>query len=429
MLRRTSTSSSFRCYSKAPSGAVGGGYGSSSTTIGRMMLKTTQQLAMRQTTSVITTTRTFPKCILKTRTSPSSASLLQRLQAEQRLKSTITAKDASASSLAATRSTTAATSVSSTSATSPAASTTTQRSNVLPWHIVTSPKVVKSLPIIGNGAYLALVSGFLMTDMLTLRLALVGGYTGLVVFHSLHQAPLRIPLRWSALFVFVNVGAATLLILDQYGTPMDDEMERLHNKYFQQQLSRGQFSTLRKLGELEHLEEDYVLTEEGEMSNKLYFLIKGQAKVYHNDKHAADIEEGSFIEDMAFQHRLQNITSSVASNSDDEERDSSISDDDNNDNDNMLGAYGTVVTNDDCTVMVWDQNRLLETLKNNREFVKNIRHLLSDNLMKKLLKQREARHAQENALKQNQILLLRAKTKHQLLVDLGKRGNDNTKNE
>ena len=43
---------------------------------------------------------------------------------------------------------------------------------------------------------------------LALRVLLIGGYAGLVSFHSLHPKPLRIPLRWSAFFVLVNLVAA-----------------------------------------------------------------------------------------------------------------------------------------------------------------------------------------------------------------------------
>ena len=63
--------------------------------------------------------------------------------------------------------------------------------------VVQHPVVKAALPFIGNGAYVAIVSGFLMTDILTLRVLLAFGYTGLVTYHLLHTRPLRIPLAWS----------------------------------------------------------------------------------------------------------------------------------------------------------------------------------------------------------------------------------------
>ena len=72
-----------------------------------------------------------------------------------------------------------------------------------------------------------------MTDMLQLRLMLVGGYTGLVTFHALHQKPLQIPLRWSALFVVVNAGAAILLFMDEWaGAFLSEEEIILYETYF-----------------------------------------------------------------------------------------------------------------------------------------------------------------------------------------------------
>jgi hypothetical protein len=67
--------------------------------------------------------------------------------------------------------------------------------------------------------------------MLQLRLLLVGGYSGLVLFHSLHAKPLKIPLRWSAVFVLVNAGAAAMLVLDQFGASLSEEEEALFEKH------------------------------------------------------------------------------------------------------------------------------------------------------------------------------------------------------
>ena len=81
----------------------------------------------------------------------------------------------------------------------------------MPLDIVESPRIKATLPWLGHAAYGALMSAFLMTDILALRTILVGGYSGLVAFHALHQRPLRIPLMWSAAFVVINAGMAFTL--------------------------------------------------------------------------------------------------------------------------------------------------------------------------------------------------------------------------
>jgi hypothetical protein len=252
----------------------------------------------------------------------------------------------------------AATAISPATATSTATSATSKR---IHWpDIVRNPKVRAALPVIGNGAYLAIVSGFLMTDMLHLRVALVGGYTGLVAFHSLHPNPLKIPLRWSAVFVVVNAVAVGLLAHDRYGPALSLEEEELFKNHFSQ-LTKGQFHQLVCLGQRQEIPDGTNLTVEGKACPRLYFILKGTAKVYHHGAFAAHIDQGGFVNDIAFQIGEEE------------------------------GAYGTIVTEGDCSIIVWDQRELRNHLKNRSEMDRNTKYLLSEHLMKSLLKQREAR--------------------------------------
>jgi hypothetical protein len=172
--------------------------------------------------------------------------------------------------------------------------------NILPLDFVLSPTVKMVLPLIGNIAYLCVASGFIMTDMLQLRVALVGGYTGLVTFHMMHPRPLRIPLRWSALFVALNAGAACFLVMDRYGAPLSQEDEELYSRHFSPALTRGQFNQLLSLGIKEDAPDGTILTEEDSYCEHMYFIQKGTVKVYHHEAFAADIREGGFVNDVAF---------------------------------------------------------------------------------------------------------------------------------
>lgn len=234
----------------------------------------------------------------------------------------------------------------------------------------------EALPIIGNGAYLAICSGFLMTDMLQLRLLLVGGYSGLVTYHSLQAKPLKIPLRWSFVFVLINAGAAALLMLDQFGAALTPEESELFETHFQEYLTRGQFYHLLQLARQEAIPDGTTLTIEGQVSPNLYFLLEGQAKVYHNKTFAAYVDQGGFVNDVAFQRQQQRRKDG------DEQAD---------------GAYGTVVTNGEAKVLVWDKEELQQRLTRRPELDRNLKYLLSRHLMKSLLQQREARHASAKA--------------------------------
>lgn len=237
------------------------------------------------------------------------------------------------------------------------------RRNILPLSIVQSPTLEFALPLLGNFSYIALASGFLMTDMLALRLALVGGYTGLVAFHSLHARPLRIPLRWSALFVLVNAGAACLLVADQWPGSLTEEEQRLHEEHFSM-LTKGQYKQLADLGTARVVSSGSSLTVEGMHADTLYFTKRGRAKLYLRGRYAKDIEEGSFVNDVAF-HRADR-------------------------GENGEGAYGTVVADGEMEVMEWNRGELREHLKGRPEMDRNMQLCLTSHLVKGLLQQRKA---------------------------------------
>ena len=234
---------------------------------------------------------------------------------------------------------------------------------LLPPELTGSDAVRAALPYLGNGAYIALASGFLCHDMLTLRLALAGGYTGLVAFHALHSNPLRIPLRWSAVFVAVNAGMAAYLYADQCGPGrLSDENERMYQESFPL-LTRGQFHALLELATEAVVPEGTRLTSEGVASDRLYFICEGRAHLYLNDRYAKTLDEGSFVNVVAFQQ----------------------GDD--------AGAYGTVaIVGGDARVLEWDLATLRKHLDSRTDMDRNMRHCMTAHLVRGLLRQRKAAH-------------------------------------
>lgn len=224
---------------------------------------------------------------------------------------------------------------------------------------VQSQSVKMALPIIGNVSYIALASGFLMTDMLSLRLALVGGYTGLVAFHMLHPRPLGIPLRWSAMFIVVNLGAACYLIADSMPGTLSEEEEELYGEHFPM-LTRGQFKQILSLGTTRtDLPDGYRLTVEGVHTDNIYLMTKGHSKLYFRNTYAATIDEGGFVNDVAFQQG------------------------------DGATAYGTVVTQGLTEVIVWEWKALRDLLESQKEMDRNMRFCFTEHLVRGLLRQRE----------------------------------------
>ena len=147
---------------------------------------------------------------------------------------------------------------------------------MLPRWLVENQRVVRALPIIGKGAYATLAAGFLCTDILTLRLLLVSGYTGLTAFHALHRNPLRIPLRWSIFLVGVNAAMVAKLVAEQLPVELSAEERALHAASFTP-LSRRQCKQLLELGERVTFDDGDTLTEEGVVCPYLMLILEGAA--------------------------------------------------------------------------------------------------------------------------------------------------------
>ena len=238
---------------------------------------------------------------------------------------------------------------------------------ILPARIVESEVVQNILPFIGNAAYLALASGFVMTDLLTLRVMLVGGYSGLVVYHTLHPRPLRIPLRWSALFVAVNAAMAFKLATELWPPGLTEEELNLHRAFFNQ-LTPAQFKTLLDLGERRVLSTGTRLTTERVACSHLYFVEEGNADLTVNNEVVAVLVRGGFVNDVAFQQA----------------------------GDSLVGAYGTAVAHGEMRVIAWDVRELRAALAKDTKLNDSMKHVLVGNLVEQLLQRYKAtQHAQQ----------------------------------
>jgi len=233
---------------------------------------------------------------------------------------------------------------------------------ILPLRVVEMQAVKNALPIIGNIAYVSIASGFLMTDILALRVMLVGGYSGLVGYHLLHRAPLRIPLLWSGVFAAVNAAYAAKLYAERWPSGLTEDDLELHQEHFDQ-LSRRQFKELLGLAERKTLPDGAVLTREREQGKPLYFVESGRAALSYEGERVASIGRGGFVNDVAFGMGPR------------------------------AGAYGTVVCRGEVGVLEWDQGTLREALASDTALRDKVEHVLVRTLVEQLLQRYKAGEA------------------------------------
>jgi len=225
--------------------------------------------------------------------------------------------------------------------------------------VVQHPVVKAALPFIGNGAYVAIASGFLMTDILTLRVLLAFGYTGLVTYHMLHTRPLRIPLMWSAVFVCVNIAYGYRIAQERFPAGLTEEDELVHQSFFER-LTPAQFLQLLELGERQVCSDGSRLTTEREVCSKLYFVERGAARLKYKGEEVAIIGRGGFVNDVAFQ---QGVGSS---------------------------AYGTVECVGEVRAIAWDVKTLREELARNPKLGDDMQRIIVAVLVDQLLQRYKA---------------------------------------
>ena len=136
---------------------------------------------------------------------------------------------------------------------------------------------------------------------------------------------------------------------------------RVRDEHFPM-LSPGQFQQLLRMARTEVIGKGTALTEEGVPCKNLYFIQKGSVHLYLKELLMSKSQAGSFVNDVAFQQGMG------------------------------AGAYGTVVTAGDCTVLVWDKEQLRAYLEQRPAMDQSIKHCFASHLVRALLEQREAAH-------------------------------------
>jgi len=180
-----------------------------------------------------------------------------------------------------------------------AAASTPAPTPVLPLSVVQNPAVKGALPLIGNVAYVALAGGFLMTDVLLLRLLLSFGYGTLVIFHSLQLNPLKIPLAGSVFFVFVNIYFTVNIYLERQ-VNLSAEERAIHEDFFNEDLAEHEFQHIIRKGEIKTATEKTQVVTKGELQTHLVFVLDGHIDICIGEESHVHVKKEEFVGEGSF---------------------------------------------------------------------------------------------------------------------------------
>jgi Popeye protein conserved region len=152
---------------------------------------------------------------------------------------------------------------------------------------------------------------FLFRDQIKLRVfAAIGDFLLSIYYVVAFPEPLWNPMVWSLMNVVINVSMILLILRDgREGVMSDDELSLFRSL---DALTPGQFRKLVKLGHWHRAEADTVLTRDGEMLDKLYYVLDSKVSVMKLRKKPLNVGPKLFIGELAFlRKRPATATTSV----------------------------------------------------------------------------------------------------------------------
>ncbi len=171
---------------------------------------------------------------------------------------------------------------------------------------------------ITSNAYLAHLAalcyaiGLLIRDQLTLRLLILGGTGFYIAYYYLAPAvPLWDAIIWSVILGLCNLSVILRVIHERTLFTMSHEDRALFDRF--EKLNPGEFRRLMKIGHWREGDGSTHLTTEGEVNNRLFFVLSGDVRVEKKGK-AFSIDQGGFLGEVGYLlNRPASATTIVAS--------------------------------------------------------------------------------------------------------------------
>lgn len=197
------------------------------------------------------------------------------------------------------------------------------------------------------------LAGFIVKDILWLRVLIIIGFNIELVYHfrDLH-APEWAEIVWCGFYILVNGYQFTMLYRERRNLKFTDEELALHAKVFKD-MPKSAFRKLLNIAGQEDLPTDFVMVHQNTMIDKLALISDGLAKIEVDDAIVSYVRNGQFVGEMSF--LSGNLTTA------------------------------TVTTIDETRCLLWDKEQLKELMKKDIEVETSLRMVFNSDLLSKLL--------------------------------------------
>jgi hypothetical protein len=197
------------------------------------------------------------------------------------------------------------------------------------------------------------LAGFIVKDILWLRVLIIIGFNIELVYHfrDLH-APEWAEIVWCGFYILVNGYQFTMLYRERRNLKFTDEELALHAKVFKD-MPKSAFRKLLNIAGQEDLPTDFVMVHQNTTIDKLALISDGLAKIEVDDAIVSYVRNGQFVGEMSF--LSGNLTTA------------------------------TVTTIDETRCLLWDKEQLKELMKKDIEVETSLRMVFNSDLLSKLM--------------------------------------------
>ena len=149
-----------------------------------------------------------------------------------------------------------------------------------------------------HGATLTYVLGFMFRNQIVLRMLVLAGTVLYILYYYFHTAS---PL-WDAIFGSVLIGLATtygllMLLYSKFPIGFSRTDREIFAKF--DTLEPGQFRQLMRAGEMKFTSERTTLTHEGQLADRVFFVLNGAIEVRKGDT-LFSVPDHSFVGEIGF---------------------------------------------------------------------------------------------------------------------------------
>lgn len=156
-----------------------------------------------------------------------------------------------------------------------------------------------SLAWLVHAANVAILTSFLLRDILWLRALSIAAGLLFIPYFLLQPTPMLEPVVWNGLFIGINLVQIVRLFRERRPVHLDAEQARLRALAFPG-LSPRQLLALLEVGEWRGVEAGARCCVEGEQGEALMILVSGRLRVAACGRVLGELEPGAFVGEMAY---------------------------------------------------------------------------------------------------------------------------------